>query len=799
MIPLKRTKSGTAIHRNSLLLSVCVLCLVPAALAAGNPPDVVSSFLTTHCVDCHSGDSAEGGLDLQTIEFDLNDSELTSHWVRIHDRVRAGEMPPQDATFATPSETATFIKQMGSWIRSEQSTRQQQQGRVPARRLTGLQLARTLQDLLGIDIPLTDLLPEDPRTGGFTTVAEGQPLSHFQLERHLSVVDAALDEAWRRAIEGDDVWTKELSAKQLSRTRPRTREPEYIDNCAVVWSSRLAFYGRIPATTAREDGWYRFTIRAHSLKDRGEDIWTTVRSGRCVSSAPLMDWVGAFETPQEGKEVTFQAWLPKGDMLEIRPGDATLKMASFQGGQSGNGEGGAQNVPGIAIESITMEKLHRGPDAVALRRMLFDDLDLKTKNGNARLVSERPKQDAERLLKRFADRAFRRPVADDELAPYIAAVRDAIAEEGDLLAALRLGYRALLCSPRFLFFSEEPGPLDDYAIASRLSYFLWNRMPDDELMQLAEAGTLHKPAVLHRQVERMLADARGADFVRDFASEWLDLSEIEATEPERRVAPDFDQIVLNSMLGETQTFLQTMLAADLSVAHLVDSDFTFLNSRLARFYDIDHVDGDQLQRVSLLPEHRRSGGVLTHGAILKVTANGTTTSPVLRGVWVNERLLGEHIPPPPKNVPAIEPDVRGATTIREMLEKHRSDAACASCHSKIDPPGFALENFNPAGQWRNTYTDARSSKRRLPIDASATLPDGRKFKNADEFQQLIAENTDQLARNVAEKMTTYGTGASPSFADREAIDAIVASAAEANYGFRSLLHAVVTSPLFLSK
>jgi hypothetical protein len=288
--------------------------------------------------------------------------------------------------------------------------------------------------------------------------------------------------------------------------------------------------------------------------------------------------------------------------------------------------------------------------------------------------------------------------------------------------------------------------------------------------------------------------------VEDFAAEWLDLDQIDFTEPDGKLYPNFDAIVQNSMLAETRTYLETMLKENLSVARLIDADFTYLNSRLARFYGIDGVDGDELRRVTLSPEDHR-GGVLTQGAILKVTANGSNTSPVVRGVWVSERLLGEPIPPPPDNVPAIEPDIRGAKTIREMLEKHRSQASCAACHVKIDPPGFALESFDPSGRWRERYVQLVGGRRSAGarVDASYALPDGREFRDVDEFRKLIGGEPRRLARCVAEKLLVYGTGAAISFADRQAIDDIVQQAAGEEFGFRSIVQAVVTSPVFLSK
>jgi hypothetical protein len=298
----------------------------------------------------------------------------------------------------------------------------------------------------------------------------------------------------------------------------------------------------------------------------------------------------------------------------------------------------------------------------------------------------------------------------------------------------------------------------------------------------------------------MLGVRGEATLPRDLGAEWLDLRLIDFTEPDRRLYPDFDPIVQHSMLQETQQFLAAMLRDDLSVDHLIDADFTYLNSRLARYYGISGVAGDALRRFELEPASHR-GGLLTQGAILKVTANGTTTSPVIRGVWVCERLLGQEIPPPPAGVPAIEPDIRGAKTIREMLEKHRSDDSCAACHVKMDPPGFALENFDAAGRWRDTYVALQGSRRSrgAPVDASYTLADGRHFEDLDQFRQLVLADRERLARNVAAHLIAYATGAPVALADREHVEAVIRQAASSEYGLRSLLHAVVASPLFLTK
>lgn len=787
---------------------VAVLVSAGAAVRADAErtlPQAASSVINASCLDCHTGPESEAGLDLEKLSSQPLSDESVPRWVRVFDRVADGEMPPADYGALSDSDQTAFLESAGGWIRDSQREQQERFGRVRGRRLTRRELERSLHDLLGIDIPLADQLPEEAKSSGFSTVATGQSMSHFQLAAWLNVVDLALDEAWRRAFHEDDEYRIELEPREIARKNPkrRTREPEMREGLAVIWSSRLIFYGRIPATSAPEDGWYRFRVRASGLKlPETGGVWSTVRTGLCVSSAPLLPWVTAFEAVEEPRDVEFDAWLPRRHMLEIRPGDATLKMGRFQGGQVGTGEGESQDLPGVAFHHITMERVHHGPDNAGLRTLLFGEIpvELATRREPGRLQSEDPEADLRNRLQAFAARAFRRPVSDADVAPFIALAKESLDATDDLATALRVGFRAILCSPRFLYFSEEPGPLDQWAVASRISYLLTGTAPDATLRAAAESEALGTPSQLAAHVHRLLDADQGRQFIQDFAGEWLDLDQISATEPDRRLYPGFDAIVEQSMVDETQACLQTMLEENLSPGHLIDSDFTWLNSRLARYYGIPGVEGDRLQRIALQAEHRR-GGILTHGSILKVTANGTTTSPVIRGVWVSERLLGQPIPPPPDNVPAIEPDIRGAETIRDMLAKHRSQPSCASCHVKIDPPGFALESYDPSGRWRDHYL-AVSDRRRSrgpEVDASYALPDGRTFDDLPQFQSLVAADPRPLARNVVEKLITFGTGAPVSFADREAVEEILDQTAEDNYGMRSLLLATVTHPIFLSK
>lgn len=783
-----------------------VLTWCDRAAAAELRPSLVQGFLTAYCADCHTGPEAAAGLDLTALPEELARPEVVRRWVQIYDRVNAGEMPPRESDQPSLADRTEFLSDTGDWLRRELQQRAAMFGRVQSRRLTAREIERSLQDLLGIDIPLANLLPAEPRAAGsFSTVARGQPMSHFQLERHLAVVDAALDEAFRRALSPPDEYQRDFGPRQIAREDPRRRcrEPELLGGRAVTWNGNVIFYGRIPATQAPEDGWYRFTVRASALNPPAEGgVWTTVSSGLCTSSAPLLTQVATFEATSEPRDIEFEAWLPENHMLEIRPADVTLKKAKFDGGQVGAGEGGPQHVPGIAFERITMRRIHHGMEDEAIRQRLFGAAltAFDPQTGKARFDNRRSPELARQVLADFARQAFRQPVTESELSGYFALVQAQLDEEAGLKAALRAGYRAILCSPRFLYLAERPGPLDDFAVAARLSYFLTGSTPDETLQQLAAAGRLHDPATLRHEVDRLLAGNGGRRFVQDFAAEWLDLDLIDFTEPDKKLYPDFDFVVQQAMLEETQAFLETMLTENQPVARLIRAEETFLNSRLARFYGIEGVSGDDLQRVTLTPESHR-GGLLTHGAVLKVTANGSNTSPVIRGVWVSERLLGVEIPPPPDSVPAIEPDIRGATTIREQLAKHRAQESCAVCHVKIDPPGFALENFDPAGQWRDHYVQVRGGKRDRGqrVDASYAFADGRQFADFAEFQTLVCSNPRALARNVVSKLLVYGTGAEISFADRDAVEEIVTQAESAEYGLRSLLYGVVTSPVFLSK
>jgi hypothetical protein len=365
-------------------------------------------------------------------------------------------------------------------------------------------------------------------------------------------------------------------------------------------------------------------------------------------------------------------------------------------------------------------------------------------------------------------------------------------------------------APEFLFLRERPGKLDDHALASRLSYFLWSAPPDDELSRLADQGQLRHGDNLRAQVERLLEDPKSEQFVRHFTGQWLGLRSIDATMPDRMLYPEFDEVLQLSSVLETRLFFQELLRRDLSIANFVASDFTYVNDRLARHYGLPPVVGLEMRRVSL-PDDGRRGGLLTMASILKVTANGTTTSPILRGAWVLDRILGTPPPKPTVDVPAVDPDIRGATTIREQLAKHRANAQCAGCHALIDPPGFALENYDVIGGWRERYRSIGAGdpvviegrKQRYlhgpAVDSADRRLDGRSFGDIAEFKRLLLEDKDQIARSIAERLLAYASGAEPTLADRPDVGRIVERVRGRDYGLRALIHEVVQSETFGSK
>jgi mono/diheme cytochrome c family protein len=437
-------------------------------------------------------------------------------------------------------------------------------------------------------------------------------------------------------------------------------------------------------------------------------------------------------------------------------------------------------------------------------------------NVTVEVISKAPQQDAERLLRGFIRTAYRRPVEDAEVQRFLGLFKREFELGSGFARSMLTAYTGVLVSPGFVFVEERPGKLDDWALATRLSLFLWNSTPDAALRARAESGELHRPAVLQKETERLLKDPRSRRFVDAFTDYWLDLRKIDDTSPSATIYNDYelDEPLKLAAVDETQLFFAELLHKDLPARDVIAADFTYLNERLARHYGIPGVKGAKMRRVALPPDSER-GGLMTMASVLKVTANGTTTSPVLRGHWITERILGIEIRPPPPTVKAVEPDIRGAVTIRQQLAKHRDNPSCAACHTKMDPSGFALESFDVMGAHRERYRAVAENVKPepgfglngqafafhygLPVDAAGEVPDGRAFRDVKEFKRLVMSDEVSVARNLAKQLVVYATGAPVRFTDREELERILKLASARKYGVRTLVEEIVRSELFQTK
>jgi hypothetical protein len=413
-------------------------------------------------------------------------------------------------------------------------------------------------------------------------------------------------------------------------------------------------------------------------------------------------------------------------------------------------------------------------------------------------------------------RAYRRPVAEGGVQLFLGLIKQRLDAGLSFAGAMMAGYTAVLASPEYVYIDDKPGRLDADALATRLALFLWNSQPDEALRARAARGELARPEGLRAEAERMLNDPRSERFVEAFLDYWLELRRMDETTPSTTLYNDYylDDSLTEAAIMETRMFFTELLQRNLPARNIVDSDFTYLNDRLASHYGIPAVNGVTMRRVAL-PSDTVRGGVMTQASVLKVTANGTTTSPVLRGKWIMERIVGFDMPPPPAAVPAVEPDIRGATTIRQQLDKHRADESCAVCHRKIDPPGFALESFDVMGAWRDRYRATATEHEpargfgkngwpfafyhAMPVDSSGELAGGQSFRDVRDFKQLLLKDETQIARNLARQLSVFATGAPVRFSDRAKIEQIVQKTKAGGYGVRSLVHELVQSELFQNK
>ena len=848
---------------------ILLLFLLPLASSAA-----VAPFLEKNCVECHDADAKKGGLDLTALKSDLTDRKTFETWIKVFDRTASGEMPPKKKARPDAAQQTAYLGDLSGLLLRQDAALIAAQGRTVERRMNRFEYENAVRDLLQAPwLDLKEILPEDTEAFRFNKTGQALDVSHVQLQRYLTAAEEGLKSAFVSSIEKPDASPKRYYARQQGSYTGKMKFSEFNQSPERATFPTLGFAGQpdvrrgdAKISVGKSDpklrdeegvgvvhGAYEpvepsfSTFQAptsgrYKLKLCGHSVW--VGPGKPTGKGPARWYIPDLDDISKGHRpepvtvyaltrprilrrignVDFNPEVTVNELDVVLKAGETIRIDSVRFYRSRPGASRAQNPlatpegqPGLVMRWIEVE----GPLApkwpAVPYTVLFDNLPAKRAVGSPLRydvqTQDAPKE-AERLLRRFVKQAYRTPVSPQEEVRFLPLVLGAMKSGSTFAEAMLTGYTAVLCSPSYLYLREKPGRLDDHALAARLAYFLWNSPPDAQLRSLADAGTLHEPKNLRAQAERLLADPRSLRFVDTFTDYWLDLRKAGANDPDNLLYPDYylDDHLVESARDESHATFAELIRGNLPVRNVVDADFVFVNERLAALYQLPPVAGAKLQKVAL-PKDSLRGGFMTQAAVLKVTANGTTTSPVTRGAWIMERVLGRKPPPPPASVPAVEPDTRGAVTIRQQLDKHRTLESCSSCHTKIDPPGFALESFDVMGGFRERYRalDGKTPEvgigkngqkyafhNALVIESYGDL-DGKKFKDIREFKKIVAADERQLARNLVGQLAVYATGAPVGFADRPKVDAVLERAKAGHYGVRDLIHGLVSSDLFLNK
>ncbi|MEY2407424.1 MAG: hypothetical protein QOF48_94 [Verrucomicrobiota bacterium] len=744
------------------------------------PP--LKAVVSRYCVSCHDADANKGGLDLERISRD----GVTSHsdeWEKVIRKMRARQMPPVGKERPGDKIYDETVAGLSSTL-DRAAVKNPNPGRTETfRRLNRTEYQNAIRDLLALDIDAAALLPRDDASHGFDNVTVGE-LSPTLLNRYISAAEKisrlAVGAPWRKP--GGDTY----------RPRPDLTQEENVEGLPPGTRG-----GTLVNHTFPRDGDYEIQIRL--TRDRNEEVEGLREPHEVVV---LVD---------RQQVQSFTVAPPKDRNFEKV--DAHLKVrVPMTAGPHQVGVTFLKNSSSLLENRrqpyLARYNMHRHPRLTpAIYQVSVNGPYDSKKAGDS--PSRRqifvcyptgPEEEdacAGKILSALTRRAYRRPVTDADLEKPMGFYRGAKAEHG-FEAGIEAALNDVLINPEFLFRIERepagvtPGAayrLGDVALASRLSFFLWSSIPDDELLTTAERGELHKPRVLEKQLRRMLADFRAKNLAQNFAEQWLHLRNLESITPDLRLFPEFDDNLRQAFRRETELHFETMLREDRSVLDLLKADYTFLNERLAKHYGIPNVYGSQFRRVTLDKNSER-GGLLRQGGVLTVTSYATRTSPVIRGNWILGNLLGTPPPPPPPNVPNLkENTVSESLPMRARLAEHRANAACASCHSLMDPVGFALENFDATGRWR-TLEDGQ------PIDASGGLPDGSQFMGVAGLEAGLLKQSDLFVSTLTEKLLTFALGRGIEPSDAPAIRKIVRNARANDHRFSSVILGVVNSTPF---
>ncbi|NBV21247.1 MAG: DUF1592 domain-containing protein [Proteobacteria bacterium] len=779
-------------------------------------------FLEKHCVRCHGPEQQKGDLRIDHFSRNFRLGTDNHRWAESIEKVNSGEMPPKKEKKPTQEEIAAFVTTLDSLLKEGRAARMAARPAVSHYRLSRKEYQNTVYDLLGVryDPAKPGELNEDTRWHGFERIGSELTLSPSHVDRYFRAAELVLDRAFPAAAAGEARKVRKTAAEL--RYNGGKNQQAVLDRFGIKRPLRyLLFPGQVQnalspnwfgKTGPEHSGLYKVRIQASGIRPIGGQtahLSIGKRTGEeTVDGLIEFDLTAPEEKPQVHEFEVFLEMPMSLDFCVVATDVVDRRAgAAFRGALGG----------GSYLFTHSSETQLLNPNAPQMfddkGNGLFSTVLLDWIEWEGPLVSEAEKSRRKGVLppddatpevvaehlQRLAERAWRRPVKMEELDQYLQSYR-AEREAGEKLAdAYRVALQGVMTSRHFIYLVEgDPVArerLTAWELASRLSFFLWSSMPDDALFNAAKAGTLNGEG-LKKEVDRMLTDRKAGRFIDDYARQWLQLHRLGMFVPDKKLYPTYDAWLETSMRAEPVEFFREMFGKNLPLTSLIDSDWTMANARLCDFYGLPGPKAGGFERVSLKPEDHR-GGLLTMGAVLGLTSDGTRHRPVHRGVWLSETILGKTPPAPPANVPAIEPPTAQSpkATLRQKIEAHRNDANCAACHAKIDPLGLAWDNYDAIGQWRTHEKVVAGVGNDPVIDPAGAMPDGRPFKDATEFKRLLLEDRDKVARAFIEHLCTYGLRRVLSFDDQDDLNAIQAEAKKSEYRIKDIVRAVALSDL----
>lgn len=758
-------------------LAVILAAFAPANVFAADRAELQAEFtrkiqplLQKYCFECHGEKAARGGVDFSRYKSPQQVLENRRLWLSLIDKVRGGEMPPEDAK-ATPSDSER--EELAGWasaaLASIDCRNERQPGQVTLRRLTRYEYRNSIRDLTGVDFQPAGEFPGDDTGYGFDNIGDVLSLPPILLEKYVAAAEQIATRAIV-AVDPSQTLDRKVTADKMKPDGGRIEKAG--SAMALLTNAKLAGSFEAPAT-----GTYEIRIQA---------------GGDQAGDEPVK--MGLVIDDKEEKQFTVRNEREKpNDFVfkhKLREGKHSLGIAFLNDYYNEKAPNPKKRDRNLIVHTVRVSgplglTTHNVPDSH--KRIISTTPDSKTSRRDA----------SEKVLRQFADRAFRRPATDSEVRRLVDLSEQSRAAGESFEQGIQLAVQAVLISPHFLYKVEldpagqegQARSLTAYEVATRLSYFLWSSGPDSELLEQCESKALLNDRVLEKQVRRMLKDERAKALVENFVGQWLELRKLEQRTPDAATFPTYDPKLASAMRQETELFVWHVIKGDLTVADLLSTNFTYVNEPLARHYGIAGVEGKEFRLVSTTGTHR--GGLVTQASFLTVTSNPNRTSPVKRGRFILDNLLGAPMPPPPPNIPELkETELQG--TLRERMEQHRTNPICASCHNRMDPLGFALENYDAIGRWRDVDGQSR-------IDATGKLPTGEEFKGPEALRKLLVSRQDEFLRCLAEKLLTYALGRGLAYYDQCVVEDIVGKVKLSGYRFSALVLGIVRSEPFLKK